>query len=340
LGFALSGFVLLCAVSTARADEMDLALSRLSQPGASCGRTLAGAPDFDLRSGGRQTLSPDQASFRKLMTQLAPVAMTPILAPVTTSGPRGFDLALQTAVTGISAGAGYWERGTEGRGPSAVDTCDGRNDNVSPVLTQSRVAFHKGLPLGITLGANLGHLWNTSLFTVGGSLKWALFEGYRSLALPDLAVRGAAATVVGDAQFSLTTVGVDAILSKNIVLGRVMKLSPYAGGGVTWIFAASELIDLTPNIDATACAAGTDPVCMAEGLSGNDLQDDIGHDQSFRELNLTRYRAFAGLELRYRLFAFAAEMAFDVLPPGDADSAAGANTPRQWTLNFAPSLSF
>ncbi len=336
LAALISFGALLGLASQAHAEDMDLALSRLSR--GTCEDTIPGG-DFVLRRGDTQTLSPDNAAWSRLVTQLAPVVMPAVLAPVTTSGPRGFDFALQTSITGIDSDAEYWEKGTRGHGSAARATCDGRNRFVSSALTSNRLSVAKGLPFGFTLGAELGRVWNTSLWTVGGHVKWALIEGYRRWALPDLAVRAAANTLVGDSQMSMVAIAADLIVSKNIVVARAMQIAPYAGGGVGVIFASSELVDLTPNIDATRCAAGQDPAC--DTLAPNDRRDDIGHDQAFKELTLTRTRAFVGFQLRYRVFAFASEFAFDIVPPRTADKDAGSGgLARQWTVNLAPSLSF
>jgi hypothetical protein len=320
-----------------RAEDMDLALSRLSV--GDCERTLADSGEpFALRVGGEQTLAADQEAWRKVITQIAPLMLPPVLAPVTTSGPRGVDIALQTSVTGISANTGYWKRGSLGHGGRAVQTCDGRNGFVASTLTQNRLAFDKGLPLGFTMGAHVGRVWNTSLWSIGGNLKWALVEGFRKVPAPDVALRATGSTVVGDAQFSLTTLTTELLLSKNLVAASVVQLAPFGGAGMAWSFASSELIDLTPNIDAVACAAGTDATCNREGLAASS--DDIGHDVPFRDLSLMRYRAFAGLMFRYGVFSLAGEFAIDILAPHDADKAAGAALPRQWTVSVAPALSY
>ncbi len=333
-------------VGRASADDMDLALSRLSRgdtPGA-CAQTLQGSDNFVLARGvgstSVSTLRPDNQAFSRLMTQFAPVVMPAVLAPVTTSGPRGFDVAVQTSVTGIDENQDYWKKGTEGRGSLANDTCDGINRQVSSVFVSNRISVDKGLPLGLTIGAEVGRIWDTRLWTAGGHVKWALFEGYRTWVLPDLGVRAAANTVVGDSQFSMTVLNADAVLSKNIVVGKVMQVAPYIGSGLAMILARSEVIDFTPNIDATLCAAGTDPVCNAQKLEPSERGGDIGHDQAFRRLTMLRTRGFVGLQLRYRLFALASELAFDWVTPRKADKDAGGGLPRQWTLNIAPSLSF
>jgi len=315
---------------------MDLALSRLSR--GNCGATLSDANPFVLRTGDNQTLREDNRAWAQLVTQLTPVVTPAVLAPVTTSGPAGFDVSFETNVTSINDKANYWERGSRGHGPEAFDTCNGRNRDVSPLLVNNRIHFAKALPLGFTIGATVGRVYNTSLWVVGGDIKLALIEGLRSWAMPDVAVRGAVNTTVGNVPYTLTSVATDLILSKNIVTARVMRLSPYLGAGMVFSFASSELVDLTPNIDAAACAAGSDPVCSDGGLGAT--ADDIGHDRPFKNLSLRRYRAFAGLAMRYQLFSLAAEIIFDLVEPHEADKANGRSTPRQWTFNVAPGMTF
>jgi hypothetical protein len=315
---------------------MDLALSRLSL--GACEQTASDASQFQLQSDGVPTLRVDDVRYRKLVSQLGAALAPAVLAPVTTGGPKGFDLRVETNLTGISAGADYWQRGSQGRGGDAVPTCDGRNRDVRPVLTQSRVAFAKGLPLGVSIGASFGKLHHSSLWTAGGELKLALVEGLRQLWAPDVAVRFAAQTLVGDAALALTTLGADLILSKGVPFRSGLQLAPYGGAGVYWLRGRTGHVDLTPNVDATACAAGRDPICNAQGLGAS--RADLGHDQAFADVTLDRYRAFMGLWLRYRLVALAAELMLDLVAPGTADGQAGRDLPRQWSVHLAPSLSF
>ena len=98
---------------------MDLQLSRLStstdgslSDEDACGLTLTDAgSSFSLRypqdpsdpnSDLLQRLSPDNRDWRQLVTQLAPAVAPAILAPVTTTGPAGFDVSVETNITGIS----------------------------------------------------------------------------------------------------------------------------------------------------------------------------------------------------------------------------------------------
>lgn len=313
---------------------MDFALGRLSR--GDCARTLGGASGFSLTQDGAPTLRVDNARFRKLVSQWGAAIISGVLAPVTTGGPRGFDLMLAGSATGISDQADYWTRGSQGQG--APQSCDGRNSAVSSALTSGQLRVSKGLPMGLSLGAHFGKVRSTRLFTTGLELRIALLEGLRDPPLPDVGLRIAASTLLGEPSLSLLTLGADLTLSRDFAFVSGVHVSPYAAVGVHWIVARSGVVDLTPNIDSTRCAAGVDAVCGAEGLGASAA--DTAHDRSFADASLHRYRGTLGLWARYELFALAAELGIDLVAPGKADPAAGAKLPRQWSMHVAPGLSF
>jgi hypothetical protein len=113
---------------------------------------------------------------------------------------------------------------------------------------------------------------------------------------------------------------------------------PYVAVGSLWTRARSGQVDLTPNVDALACAHGSDPVCNENGLGA--FPGDLAHDARFNELSLMRYRAFTGVWLRYGMLALAAEGVLDLLSPQRADGDLHGAGKRQWAINVAPSLSF
>ena len=236
-------------------------------------------------------------------------------------------------MTGLEASSDYWQRGTQGS--SGIATCDGRNDDVASALALNRLRFTKGLPLGLSIGASVGKLYVTSLWTFGAELKLALLEGLTQPWAPSLGVRVASSSLIGDPALSLNMLSVDVVLSKEWVAADALKIAPYLGLGMTYGRARSGSVDLTPNIDAQACAAGTDAVCNGAGLGASP--DDFGHDREFSPVNLVRQRAFVGSWLRYGLFALSAELMFDLMQPRAED---GLHTPRQWNVNVAPAVSF
>jgi hypothetical protein len=175
-------------------------------------------------------------------------------------------------------------------------------------------------------------------WTLGTEIKLAIIEGSLHRWVPSLALRVASNSLVGANALSLSAFAFDVLVSREFPVAHVMQIHPYAAVGAVLSRASSARVDLTPNIDSTACAAGTDPVCNAHGLGAST--DDLGHDQAFPKLILMRYRALLGVWLRYQLFAFAVEASFDLVRPDRADSDLSGQVARQWSLQFAPSLSF
>lgn len=312
---------------------MELVLSRLSR--GDCAATL-GPESLRLRGDHGQTLVADERAFRQVVAQLAWAAASSATGPVTTSGPRGFELGLDTHVTQIDAHAEAWRRATRGRGPGSTETCDGRNDDVRGVLVGSQLRVEKGLPLGLALGASAGTLAATGLVLVGADLRLALLEEAWDARLPDVGMRVAVARPVGAGELSLVVTSLDALVSKRFVV-RWVELSPSLGAGLVFTHASVRQVDLTPNIDALACRAGTDAVCNRAGLGASD--DDLGHDVHFASLRLLRTRIFAGLRLRHRMLVLAGSFAGDLLAPR-LGRAADERLPRQWTVSVSPGVSF
>jgi hypothetical protein len=334
LCFLLASLVLDAALpESARARDMHLRLARLSS--GECEDTLADSARFALSPQGAPVLIPDNAAYTQLVSQLAFAIAPPLLAPVTTGGPSGFDVAFDTIATGIDRRADYWQRATAGSG---LGTCDGRNRDVSAALVQNRLRFEKGLPLGLSIGANIGLVNGMGLYTLGGELKLALLEGANEPWSPALAVRMASSALIGDPTLTLSSHALDVLVSKEFAALYVMHIVPYLGLGALLSHARSNSVDLTPNIDAINCAAGTDPICNAQGLGASPA--DLAHDRAFKKLLLMRYRAVLGLWLRVRAFAFVLEASIDLLRPDRADSDVSRSTARQWSLSFAPSVSF
>jgi hypothetical protein len=314
---------------------MDLSLSRLST--GDCRGTL-GAEGLDLGSEGQPALRPDGLAFRELVSQLGSAIAPPVLSPVITSGPKGLDVSLDTTVTSIDAGASYWQRATRGRGAAAVSTCDGRNTSVRQRLVTNRVRFEKGLPFGISLGAQVGMVQRTGTYLVGADIKLALLEEVLRSRVPDLALRAALTKLVGARDLSLFVTTLDAVLSESFVLRERVQVSPFAGAGMLWTRADTRLVDLTPNIDALSCSAGGDPVCNGGGLGASNA--DLAHDVRFPRVSQLRYRAFVGLWLRWNQLALSSSMTLDAQTPHVGDRGQGATVARQWTVSAAPTVLF
>lgn len=317
----------------ARAEALDLTLSRLSR--GDCAATLGEDEPLALERDGAQALVPDQASFRALVAQLGSALAPVVIAPAVTSGPRGFDVALESTLTDLDRRSDALARGTRGRGAGTEETCDGRNTGVPARALLNRLHVHKALPLGVSLGASVGKLHAARMYVVGADLTLALLEDAFHSRVPDLALRTALARVVSASALTMMTVSFDAIVSERLIVAHTFELSPYLGAGALWTRASSGLVDLTPNIDALACRAGTDPVCTRAGVGASD--DDLGHDVRFTTVSLLRYRAFVGFRVRYGHVALASAFTSDLRAPAPGD---GEPLPRQWSLSVSPAVTF
>lgn len=316
--------------SPVAADEMDISLARLRQP-------LMNA-DGEVVDGRFVT---DNPAWFSLMSQLGFALASPALAPARTTGARGFYIGFETSVTSIADGADYWRRGTEGDAMTL-----GENRFVRSSLVNSQLTLRKGLPFGLEIGGSVGHFYGSEQWTLGGELRFAILEGFREGAagfLPDIAVRGAVRTMVGDNEFHLTVPSIDFTISKPIVLGGVATLTPIINAQMLWILADSELVDLTPDRDAFAeCApvAGPPPApAPGEPPAGSSIQctgsgQDFSNNGLFPDVRAFRARMSLGFQLRYRIFTLLTSFQWDLRRPSDSDDAIPTGTPRQWTLNI------
>lgn len=342
IGIAAASLALSLAPSAASAQRMDLALSRLRidatdpavDPTTSCPSTFIGPAGTPLS----REFCPANDDWRRLATQFAGTMIPPVLLPAHTRGMRGIYVGLESFITGISSGEDYWSRGTEGD--------DGaRNRFVDGVIAWNRLNVRKGLPFGFEIGTNIGFAVNTSYWTMGLEIRWSLLEGLRdrssSVYFPSLSVRGAVQTLLGDSELNVTVPSVDVSLGERIVIADSVELSPYLGAQLAWIFADSELVDLTPDRDAFALCdpepmPGLDsvpPHCRGDG-------SDYNHNVVFPRIRSMRARMFAGTQLRYEWFALTGAFSFDLMTPHDLDSSLPADLPRQWQVDVGVGVSY
>lgn len=332
---------------------MDLALSRLTvpasdEPGSLCPMMRVG-PDGMVYP---QEVCQDDVSWRSLATQFTGALIPPMLTPARTRGPRSFYFGLDTSITGIDANATYWHRGTEGTGSGGTGIA-GENRQVDGVLAWTRLTVRKALPFGFELGTNIGYLVNTSYWALGVEIRWALLEGWltRDWYVPDIAVRGSVQTLVGDAEFNATVATVDLTISNSIVIGDAFELSPFLAGQLSWTFADTELVDLTPSTSAfstcnpnPATPTGPTSLCRGTGM-------DYNHNAVFPSIRTMRPRAIFGVQGRYEVFTLTGAFSFDLLAPHETDSALAQHNPttgavlsdstqRQWRLDIGVGLSY
>ena len=208
-------------------------------PGGLTCQPIAANPDRRDQGGHARRLSdyacrPDNVAFKNLVSELGFA-----LAPSTMHGARtvgfgGFVLSLEAAythinsndsthanpATGYQGGSSTGTLGTQGS-TDANGNYSTQNNSPDSLIGVYTLMVRKGLPFGFELDGALGYVQNTSLWTIGADVRWAILEGFRTGPMgyiPDIAIGGGVRTVTGSSKMYLTTVGIDAELSKPFTL--------------------------------------------------------------------------------------------------------------------------
>ena len=174
--------------------------------------TLAGAAQAatDINSLNAITL---QSNFRLLSEDLGAALSYKAVIPAEPLGLTGFDISLEGSSTKLEH-ADLLKLATGGDSGST--------------LVVPKLHAHKGLPLGIDVGAFYSAIPNSNIKLWGAELRYALLKG--GVAMPALALRGSYSTLQGVSQLDFNTKGVDLSISKGFTL-----LTPYAGIGKVWV---------------------------------------------------------------------------------------------------------
>jgi hypothetical protein len=98
------------------------------------------------------------------------------------------------------------------------------SSNGNDTIYNGKIHVHKGLPLGIDVGAFVGSIADSNIQSLGGEIKYAILKG--TTVTPALAVRGSYTTMRGVDDLDLNTAGVELSISKGFLM-----LTPYAGLG-------------------------------------------------------------------------------------------------------------
>jgi hypothetical protein len=288
--------------------------------------TLAGVPSFAsakemditthrLFAGDVTNVAAADARWGRLMTQLGGVVEPLTLTPANTLGMSSFYFGFETGVANIDNGQDYWQLGTEG-GAQADDSIG--NQFVQGGMTYSRAMFRKGFPFGIDLGIGAGHVYNASLFLWSGDVKIGLFEGWvRKLPafIPDIALHGFITAVTGDREFTMTVPGGGIIVSKPIVIGQTLIVTPMIHARVSWTVADSAIV--------------------------NVIESPTGDGRYvYERVRAHRIRLAPGLEVRYQRFQISGAFLFDVAGgpsflPGDPYSTAS-----QWRIDIGVGVNY
>jgi hypothetical protein len=316
---------------------------------------------------------PANAAWANMMSELGMAIAPPAFHPARTTGLSGFALTFQANFTHINADASvinpdgkpmqYWHQGTQG----SVDPNNKRfsiqNNQPDSVLQVYTLNARKGLAYGFEIAGSLGFISNTGLWVGGGDVHWSILEGFRTGALayfPDIAIGGGVRTVGGSPKFFLTTVGIDAQVSKPFTLADSAVLTPYIGGQRVIIFADSTVVNLAPNTDPFQVCGyqGTNvpgnphapPNGGTNGYDGSPIcansKTDPGAANVFNNLSVFnkvrdhRWRGIVGVDYRYEILFLAAQFAMDLTDPAAENHNLGIVGDKQWTLSLESGVFF
>ncbi len=98
----------------------------------------------------------------------------------------------------------------------------------SDKLLIPKLHVHKGLPLGIDIGAFYALTPDSNIGLMGGELRYAIYDG--GTLSPAVSIRGTYSKLSGVDELDLTTRGVELSISKGFAM-----FTPYAGIGTIWI---------------------------------------------------------------------------------------------------------
>ncbi len=158
-----------------------------------------------------------QQQFRGIVEDTSAAINYKALGPAEATGLLGF---------GIGAFANY----TETENPQAWKALTGSDvDQIGMV----GIVAHKGLPLGIDVGAFYTTIPGADVDVFGAEVRYAILEG--GVASPALAVRGSYTATKGIDDLKYRAYGADVSLSKGLTL-----VTPYAGAGYVWATATPE----------------------------------------------------------------------------------------------------
>lgn len=163
-----------------------------------------------------QTLSQDQ--FKKLTKDIGAAAAYRGVAPGNSLGIIGFDVGLEATQSKIEN--------------SGILKQAGGGDSSN--LFAPKLHVHKGLPGGFDIGAFVSRVSGVDASLIGAEVRYQVIEDGH--ATPSFALRLSGTKATGVSQLNLSTVAVDAIVSKKLTF-----ITPYAGIGSVRISGAPKV---------------------------------------------------------------------------------------------------
>ncbi len=156
-----------------------------------------------------------QSEFRTVSEDLGAAFSYKPIAPTEAQGITGFDIGIEVTGTDVSRSAGALSRA-------------GASDSSMNTLLIPKLHLHKGLPLGLDVGAFVANVPAINARLYGAEVRYALLGG--GVAMPAIGVRGAYTRLDGTSQLAFNTRSLDISISKSFTV-----LTPYAGIGQVWV---------------------------------------------------------------------------------------------------------
>jgi len=296
--------VVALSAGTARATEpLDLELGRLGAPSAAAW-TAAGVTDPAQAA---RLAGESKVRFARLSADLGLAFGSALLQPGSTTGHSGFAFDLESAYAQVHHGVIGADHAEPGFAFDAPDYWVTREMRPSELFITS-VHVRKALPFSIELGGRFMYLSQSSYFAGQVEAKWAMLEGYREL--PDVALRGAYTSVLGQRDLRLRTTDFGLLVSKRFGVNAVTSLTPYLAARFTLL------------------SASTDAMAFrADDTTGTPLTPDqvLASSAAFPDFSGLFYRTTAGVRLTSFAVSLAAEVTyygggtFETKDPGPDD---------------------
>jgi hypothetical protein len=369
VALAVASFAAPASPRSAHAADMDPAPERLflqpnSPTGTSC-QSIAQNPQAFIDSHPGLTPNgfaclPNNVAWANMMSELGYALAPSAFHAARTTGFGGFAFSVEASFAHInvdsvdSTGTQYWHSGTQGPVDPSTHRFSVVNKNPDSLLQIYTLKARKGLAFGLEIAGVVGYVANTSLWVGGADVHWALLEGYRTGLLgyvPDVAIGAGVRTLSGSSKFFLTTVGIDAQVSKPFALADSAVVTPYLGAQRLIIFADSTVVDLTPSVDPLRQCGyrGQDPQTGA-ALCSNKLQtgpnttidndNDFNNNVTFQKARVHRWRGIAGVTYRYEILYLGGQFAMDLEDPSTENANLGISGARQWTVSLEAGVFF
>ena len=162
-----------------------------------------------------------QNQFLKLSTDLGAASAYKGVTPATPLGALGFDIGAEITQTSIEN--------------SAILRQAGGGDITN--LYVPKIHITKGLPYGFDIGAFVSRVSGVNGMLIGLEARYAIVED--GLTTPAIGVRLSGSRLSGITNFKLSTIAVDAMLSKKLTL-----ITPYIGAGSVRVTSRADIAGL------------------------------------------------------------------------------------------------